>query len=137
MKRFPAVLLALAACGPNLKSAESAAAAFADRYYVEADLAGAEEISADRARERLAKERSLAGAARGQGQSVPPQGAHSRIYYEREAVEVLGDRAVVTFKLRIQPPGDSAAFHKSTMLTLGQKDGLWRVLDIAESVQAQ
>lgn len=127
-------LSAAAAC-TDLESAEGVAAAFMDRYYVEADHARALLLAAGDAARRIEEEKSL--AAQGRAQGAIPQGLQSNVYYQRLRVEPReAGRTDVTFRLRIQPQAGGEPFFKDAKLVM-RKDGAWKVHAFAEHEAAR
>jgi hypothetical protein len=126
-----ALLLLAAACG-GMKSPESVADKFVDRYYVESDQTGALLFTTGVATMQLKDELALTRDARRPGGPEIPL-RQVRVYYTRKALAGEGDTRQADYQLDIRPQGGGELQRAAHLELAREHDGTWRVTRFSET----
>jgi len=113
--------LSVVACTRPEDSAEAAARAFLDRYFVELNQKAALDLTEGVARAKIDDEiRRLAG------HEPSAQEERSRIYYRQVSRDTQDDGVAFRFRLTVVIPGD-ATVEPDVLVRVRTTDGHWRV----------
>lgn len=103
--------------------------AFIANYYKQMNQTEALKYTSDLAKDKIQKEIELVRMSRAQNPNFGDNRAS--VSYSLEEVKMEKDLTFITYKLTIQPKG-GAAYDQSSLLTLKNNNGDWKVIDYSE-----
>ncbi|MSP59610.1 MAG: hypothetical protein EXR72_04570 [Myxococcales bacterium] len=120
--RAAVAVMALLGAGCS-ETAERLSDRFVDSYFVEADQLRARPLTVGLAEKKLDDEQKLVVAVR--RENADRAETRPTVFYQRQRVNVDGDRARATYDITIRFGGDVT--EKNALLSLERTSGRWRV----------
>ena len=121
------MLLAFAACGRDLSTAQGVVEEFADHHYVHIDLSNAQALTVSVALHKVNEEIRLT-----QGQKIDASTQKPRVHYVLLEKKEGPERSSFLYEGTIQSD-DGTSFTRKWLINARKQDGRWRVSNFTES----
>lgn len=103
--------------------------AFISNYYKNMNQTEALKYTSELAKDKLQKEIELVRMSRAQNPNFGDN--RSSVSYNLDEIKIEKDLAFITYRLTIQPKAGTA-YEQSSLLTLKNTNGEWKVIDFSE-----